>query len=295
MTPSKVYSYAVAAVLLGSPSLFGEIPAAALHSEVDILIKSQIGESGAWDDSLSGGYLFRFSADLFGDASQEDFLASSRSFLPDAGWMAFSNGQRIGWLDLSAFEFLLIREGETSIFPSWSSTGGHTGMLVQTWDPTGIKQQSREVHQEELGTLIQDWKARGQVIRPQLEMLRLVDYLQGKREWEPVDLSVEEVEFRGNTRSIVLKRDLERLQTLNLRPEQALEMFNRIPKPTPDVPSKPSLTSQSKAAAGSRSTESHESIASPAEPPSTVWLPRILIGIASLALIIVVLLLRRRV
>jgi hypothetical protein len=244
MSPLKAFSSAVAGLLLGSSTLLGEIPPSDLNWWVERIIRSQIDESGAWDDSLSGGYLFRFSADLFGDATQEDFVTNSNSFIPNAGWLAFSDGQRIGWLDLSAYEFLLIREGDASIFPSWSTSGGHNGMLVQTWDKTGIKRQSREVHQEELGTFIQDWEARGQVIRPQLEMLRLVDYLQGIREWEPVDLRTEEVEFRGNTRSIVLKRDIERLQTLNLRPEQALEMFKMMPRATLEAVDSPGEKSQ---------------------------------------------------
>ncbi len=269
-------------------------PHSAVDLKVSLWINGQLIESEAWDDSLSGGYLFRFSADVWGDADAEHFVTTSSGFSPRAGWLVYSKQKPInGGLELSAYEFLVIREGDASIFPSWSTSGGHT-MLVQTWDKHGVNYRSQPVHHEELGKFIQDCKARGQVIRPRLEMLRLVDYLNGSRDWEPVDLRTEEVEFRGNTRSIVLKRDIERLETLNLRPEQALEMFNRMQEPAVEAPSKAKPPTQSRPETASGPAGSPEPRTSSTESPSPSWMPTIVIGVTIVAFIIVVLTRRRR-
>lgn len=218
---------------------------------------SQLGDPYLWDAANNGGYLFRFSADIDGDGEAEDFLGSTMKFQKTRGaWDIFSNGKFLGTVNLSCNRFTVIREGDsTHLRYGISFSATEAVVFDQLVADDRVKVEERAIRPAELDALREEWRRSGLEIQPKISAILLMDYVEGRREWKPVDLAGPDYVFHGE-RHFVLKRDEARLAGARLTPEAAMQAL------TLGDDSKPGMKP-------SRST-SKQGAAAPKQPPVSI-------------------------
>jgi hypothetical protein len=92
-------------------------------------IRGQAGDSKwLWEPAINGGYLLHFSADILGDAAEEDFLVTTMGMDGSRGsWDLYCGGKRVDSVELSVFGFRVIPQNGAVIIPYGGRASGSVG------------------------------------------------------------------------------------------------------------------------------------------------------------------------
>ncbi len=218
-----VFNYFLLVIILCAQHVQGALDENIVVNFVKKITSSQTRDPYLWNAAGSGGYLFRFSADINGDGQEEQFLGSTTNFNKTRGdWDVHFNGVMVGSINLSGISFIAIRDRDAVRIPYVSyMTGTEAVVVEQTIENGTVKVMERRIHPDQLEQLQTEWTKVGRVIKPKIETILLADFVAGGRVWKEIDLTRDNYCFY-NEDYFVLKSDELRLSKINLTPENAL-------------------------------------------------------------------------
>lgn len=187
--------------------------------------------SDVWENTGSGGYLFRFKLDIDGNGSNKLFVASSLWINNlDAQWAVFSenrsgkNTAYKGTIKVPITQIVLEETAEGTSLLSWSQDRGKYFVTSYTFNGNQIVKTNKEVP----SSTIRAFEA-GQNVKkiiPKLEAIHIADYLRDPaKKWMTVDPSALEGNAMGY---IVIPQDVERIKDINLTPQMALKEVRQL-------------------------------------------------------------------
>ena len=198
---------------------------------VEFVLRPKTWDEELWRSTGNGGYVFRFRLDLEGDGETEHFLSSSKSMEKTFGsWQMLSARGEKGKVRLHLGGFVLVRKEDGAHLPYGFDVDAMTATWTdQTVGRAGVQISDAQGTPDELSKLRRRWKAEGQFVQPEIEVILISDYVRGDREWRRINFSQPGYQFRADWR-ISLPGDEEKLDDPSLTPELALKLLRKRPE-----------------------------------------------------------------
>lgn len=203
-----------------------EIPDSLIRKEANEIIRGQIGDPYLWPQSVNGGYILRFSADIDNDGQAESFIGSTMgSRHTSCMWAVYSDDQLLGSVSLLLNGFSAIQTKDGLNFPTWEDKKQRGFAVTNQVFKNGSFVVSRnDVDWEEFSQMKAEWDSKGRKFTPKVQAILLTDYAAGDRAWR--DITPEKCKTTESNH-IYLAEDEERLSQVVISPEQALALLEK--------------------------------------------------------------------